>query len=78
MNKVPTLMIEKDKIYAIEQNIPGKINKDRDLISSYSAIYNPTNRKIKVKDIEYQSINYTNTIKEDSVDNFVFIPSQVS
>ena len=78
MNKVPTLMIEKDKIYAIEQNIPAKINKDRDLISSYSAIYNPTNRKIKVKDIEYQSINYTNIVKEDSVDNFVFIPSQVS
>lgn len=78
INKIPTLMIEKDRIYAIEQNIPAKINKDRDLISSYSAIYNPTNGKIKVKDIEYQSINYTNIVKEDSVDNFVFIPSQVS
>ena len=78
INKIPTLMIEKDRIYAIEQNIPAKINKDRDLISSYSAIYNPTNGKIKVKDIEYQSINYTNIVKEDSVENFVFIPSQVS
>lgn len=78
INKVPTLIIEKDKIYAIEQNIPAKINEDRDLISSYSAVYNPTNGKIKVKDIEYQSINYTNIVKEDSVDNFVFIPSEVS
>ena len=75
IKNIPNLMIEKDMIYAIEQNIPGKLNQNRDLLLSYSAVYNANNGIIKVKDIEYQSIKYTNSINETNVENFVFIPS---
>ena len=35
---VPDILIEKDRIYVIEQNIPTRLNQDRELMSSFSAL----------------------------------------
>lgn len=67
--QLPSIVIEKDKQYAIEQNIPGKINENRDLLSSYSVVYSPTATKIKIKDI---SVNTFENVGEKT--DFVFLP----
>lgn len=68
----PEVLIEKDKFYAIEQNIPSQINEKRELISSFSSIYNPKGGTIKAKNIKFQSFVY-NRHYQGRKENFVFI-----
>jgi hypothetical protein len=66
----PDIMIEKDTTYAFEQNIPSRLNEKRELVSSFSALYSPKGKSIKVRNIEINSFNWNgNEI------NFVTIPS---
>jgi CRISPR-associated protein Cas5h len=69
--KMPNIIVEKDKIYAIEQNMPGRLNEKRELLSSYSAIYGITGQVvIKVRDMEINTFHY------DGVEHsFVFLPA---
>jgi len=69
--RMPNILIEKDKIYAVEQNMPGRLNEERELMSSYSAIYGPNGQAtIKVRDMEVNTFHY------DGVEhNFVFLPA---
>lgn len=69
--KMPNILVEKDKIYAIEQNMPGRLNEKRELLSSYSAIYGITGQVvIKVRDMEINTFHY------DGVEHsFVFLPA---
>jgi CRISPR-associated protein Cas5h len=68
--KIPDMIIEKDKFYAIEQNIPGRISQSRDLLSSYSAIYSPKGESIKIRNFEVNVFDYNGVEHE-----FVFLPS---
>jgi CRISPR-associated Cas5-like protein len=63
--------LEKDRRYAIEQNIPARLNQDRELMSSFSALYNPNGKPIKVRNINVKSFFDRNGIET----NFVFLPS---
>jgi CRISPR-associated protein Cas5h len=68
--KIPSTVIERDKLYAIEQNIPGRINENRELLSSFSALYSPNAYPIKIRNIE------VNTFEHNGMENnFVFLPS---
>lgn len=67
----PNIIIEKDRTYAFEQNIPGRLNQNRELISSFSALYSPKGKSIKVRNIEVNSFFDWNG-KEI---NFVALPS---
>lgn len=67
--KIPSLVIEKNKLYAIEQNIPGRISEDRELLSSFSALYSPNAEPIKIRNIEVNTFDYNG--REN---NFVFLP----
>lgn len=67
---IPNVVIEKDKTYAIEQNMPGRLNEKRELLFSYSAIYSPNGQtSIKIKDIEVNAFT-----SEGMEHNFVFLP----
>jgi CRISPR-associated protein Cas5h len=68
--KIPPIIVEKNKLYAIEQNIPGRINKNRELLSSFSALYSPNAQTIKIKDMNVNTFEYLGTEC-----NFVFLPS---
>jgi len=69
-DKIPNMIIEKDKFYAIEQNIPGRLNHNRELLFSYSAVYSPKGQSIKIRNFEVSSFVYNG--KEH---DFVFVPS---
>ena len=70
-NKVlPDIVIEKDKLYAIEQNMPGRLDENRELLSSYSVIYNPSGQTIKIRNAEVNVFHHNGEEK-----NFVFLPS---
>jgi CRISPR-associated protein Cas5 subtype I-B len=69
-NMLPNVLIENDKLYAIEQNLPGRLDEDRKLLSSYSVVYNPKGQTIKLRNAE------VNTFYLDGQEkNFVFLPS---
>lgn len=68
--KIPPIIVEKNKLYAIEQNIPGRINENRELLSSFSALYSPNAQTIKIKDMNVYTFEYLGT-----ENNFVFLPS---
>ena len=68
--KLPAIAIERRINYAIEQDIPSRIDENRELLSSYSAIYNPDGLKIKVKNMVVNSFEFGG-----SRQNFVFLPS---
>jgi CRISPR-associated protein Cas5 subtype I-B len=68
--RLPAIAVERGISYAIEQDIPGRINENRELLSSYSAIYNPDGLKIKVKNMLVNSFE-----SKGSRQNFVFLPS---
>jgi CRISPR-associated protein Cas5h len=68
--KIPSPVIERGKLYAIEQNIPGRINENRELLSSFSALYSPNAQQIKIRNIEVNTFEYNGT-----ENNFVFLPS---
>ena len=70
ISKIPNVVIENDKFYAIEQCIPARINENRELLSTYSAIYNPNGQSIKIRDIEEVNTFYY----EGREHNFVFLP----
>jgi CRISPR-associated protein Cas5h len=70
-DRMPNILIEKDKIYAVEQNMPGRLNEKRELMSSYSAIYGPAGQvTIKVRDMEVNTFHYGGVEH-----NFVFLPA---
>ena len=70
-DRMPNVVIEKDKVYAIEQNVPGRLNEKRELLSSYSAIYSPDGQTtIKVRDIEVNTFNHGGVGH-----SFVFLPA---
>jgi hypothetical protein len=62
--------LEADRMYAVEQNIPARLNQDRELVSSFSALYNPQAKPIRIHNIEVNSFNH-----EGREINFVFLPS---
>lgn len=67
---IPDILIEKDRTYAIEQNIPTRLNQNRELMSSFSALYNPKGKSIKVRNSK------VNSFDQSGVEiNFVFLPS---
>jgi len=69
-NRFPDIAVEKQMLYAVEQDIPGRISKDRDLLSTYYAVYSPEGKKIKVRNAE------VNAYRDNSGEqNFVFIPA---
>jgi CRISPR-associated protein Cas5h len=70
-DRMPSIVIEKDKVYAVEQNMPARLNEKRELLSSYSAVFSPNGQAtIKIKDIE------VNTFHHDGVEHsFVFLPA---
>lgn len=68
--RLPAIAVERGINYVIEQDIPGRINGNRELLSSYSAIYNPDGLKIKVKNMVVNSFKF-----RGSQQNFVFLPS---
>jgi CRISPR-associated protein Cas5 subtype I-B len=71
ISNIPNVVIERDKFYAMEQSIPARINENRELVSTYSAIYNPNGQSIKIRDIEE-----VNTFQyEGREHNFVFLPT---
>jgi CRISPR-associated protein Cas5h len=67
---LPDIVIEKDRTYAVEQNIPARLNQDRELMSSFSAVYNPNGKSMKVRNIKVNSFD-RNGIEV----NFVTLPS---
>jgi CRISPR-associated protein Cas5h len=69
-SEIPNMIVEKDKFYAIEQNIPGRINQSRELLSSYSALYSSEGQTIKVRNFEVNTFTYN-----DKEHDFVFLPS---
>lgn len=69
-DRFPDIAVEKQMLYAVEQDIPGRISKDRDLLSTYYAVYSPEGKKIKVRNTEVNA--YTDSSGEQ---NFVFIPA---
>lgn len=68
---IPNVVLEKDRVYALEQSMPGRLSEKRELLLSYSAVYSPEGQaSIKVRDIE------VNTFDHNGVEhNFVFLPS---
>lgn len=70
-DRIPSIVIEKEKTYAIEQSMPSRLNEKRELMSSYSAVYSPDGQStIKVRDIE------VNTFHHDGAEHsFVFLPA---
>lgn len=69
-DRFPDIAVEKQMLYAVEQDIPGRISKDRDLLSTYYAVYSPEGKKIKVRNVEVNA--YMDSSGEQ---NFVFIPA---
>ena len=68
-DKMPDVVIESGKLYAIEDNIPGRLDQNRDLLYSYSALYSPNAQTIKIRNAE------TNVFFHDGKeDSFVFLP----
>lgn len=67
-DRFPDIAVEKQMLYAAEQDIPGRISKDRDLLSTYCAVYSPEGKKIKVRNAEVNA--YADSSGEQ---NFVFI-----
>ncbi len=67
---LPNVIIEKDRTYAVEQNIPARLNQDRELISSFSALYSPKGKSIKVRDIRVNSFE-----QNGEEINFAILPS---
>ena len=68
--RFPDIAVEKQMLYAAEQDIPGRISNTRDLLSTYCAVYNPEGKKIKVRNAEVNA--YADSSGEQ---NFVFIPA---
>jgi CRISPR-associated protein Cas5 subtype I-B len=70
--KIPQIYPEKGVAFAIEQNLPLHLTNKRILTGSYSAVYSPQGKPIKVCGLKVQKV----LTKEEDV--FVtFIPSQV-
>ena len=72
-NRIPDIVIEENKVYAIEQDLPLKINEQRDLLSSYSVIYNPKKETISLRNIEYNNTSFTDEYGTERQENFLFI-----
>lgn len=69
-DRFPDIAVEKQMLYAVEQDVPGRISKDRDLLSTYYAVYSPEGKNIKVRNVEVNA--YMDSSGEQ---NFVFIPA---
>ncbi len=71
--KIPDIIIEKDKLFAIEQNLPISLNENRELTGTYSALYSPKGEKIKVRNMDVNVIR----LSTGEEHNFVFLPSRI-
>lgn len=71
--KMPSLKVESNSLYAVEQNIPMHIDANRKATGYYSAVYSPViGQSILSTGIEYSRIG-----AEDDI-NIVFIPTTPS
>ena len=69
-NSLPDIVVERGQQYAIEQDIPGRINSDRELQSSYSAVYSPQGGTMKIRDVSVASVAMASEVQD-----IVFIPA---
>lgn len=69
---MPKIHLEKDVIFAVEQNIPIHLTSDRVLTGTYHAVYSPSGSCLRVFDNEAQRVHM-----DDKEQYIVFVPTEV-
>lgn len=69
---IPKMKLNKEAIFAVEQNIPIHLSRERVLCGTYNAVYNPLGKSLTVDGMEVHKIQVSGGIK-----HVIFLPTRV-